>query len=126
LPIPVGAEQRLLHLVKDNRGPGAVEADQVYIDKGATNLVMTTNAAPDAASHESLWWISDQGVRYGIALDNESLKALGITPTLARQAPWPLIQLFARGPALSRQDAMTQHDTLTPVGAAEALPSSGH
>jgi type VII secretion protein EccB len=125
LPIPIGGDQRLLRLVKDTRDPTAVEADQVYIASGATNLVMTTSASPAAASHESLWWISDQGVRYGIALEDETLRALGISPVTARQAPWPLIRVFAPGPALSRQDAMTQHDTLTPVGAAEALPESG-
>ncbi|HZA10655.1 type VII secretion protein EccB [Mycobacterium sp.] len=126
LPIPVGAERRLIHLVKDGRDHGSVEADQVYVAKGATNLVMTTSAAPDAASRESMWWISDQGVRYGIGLDEETLRALGISPGRAGQAPWPLVRVFAPGPALSRQDAMTQHDTLTPVGAAEALPTGGH
>lgn len=125
LPIPVGDERGLIHLVNDTLDPTAVEADQVYIGKGATNLVMTTSAAPDAASRESLWWISDQGVRYGVALDDESLRALGIAPATARQAPWPLIRVFAPGPALSRQDAMTQHDTLAPVGAAEALTTQG-
>jgi type VII secretion protein EccB len=126
LPIPVGADARLLHLVKDDRDPDAVEADQVYVGKDATNLVMTTGADPAAASRESLWWISDQGVRYGVALDDDSLKALGVTPASARQAPWPLIRVFAPGPALSKQDAMTQHDTLAPVGSAEALPANGH
>jgi type VII secretion protein EccB len=125
LPIPVGAERQLLHLVKDVRDPNAVEADQAYIAKGATNLVMTTSASPAAASRESLWWISDQGVRYGISADDQSLRALGINPANARQTPWPLIRVFALGPALSRQDAMTQHDTLAPVGAAEALPQQG-
>jgi type VII secretion protein EccB len=125
LPIPVGGEQRLLRLVKDSRDPAAVEADQVYIGQGSTNLVVTTSASPAAASHESLWWISDQGVRYGIALDDASLKALGISPAMARQAPWPLIRVFAPGAALSRDDALTQHDTLTPVAVAEKL-QPGH
>ena len=87
---------------------------------GSTNLVMTTGAAPDATSRESMWWISDQGVRYGIALDDETLRALGISPPQARQAPWPLLRVFAPGPALSRTDAMTQHDTL--AAPAEAAP----
>jgi hypothetical protein len=123
LPIPVGADQQLVHLVKDTRDPNAVEADQAYIGKAATNLVMTTSAAPAADSRESMWWISDQGVRYGIELTDESLRALGVSPANARQAPWPLIRVFAPGPALSRADAMTQHDTLTPVVGAEALPT---
>jgi hypothetical protein len=115
----------LVHLVKDVRDPDAVEADQVYVDAGATNLVMTTSAAPSSNSRESLWWISDQGVRYGIELTDETLRGLGIAPASARQAPWPLIQVFAPGPALTRADAMTQHDTLTPLVGAEALPSQG-
>ncbi|MDT5117528.1 MAG: hypothetical protein QOE30_3267 [Mycobacterium sp.] len=125
LPIPLGADRQLVHLVKDVRDPDAVEADQVYVDAGATNLVMTTSAAPSSNSRESLWWISDQGVRYGIELTDETLRGLGIAPASARQAPWPLIQVFAPGPALTRADAMTQHDTLTPLVGAEALPSQG-
>jgi type VII secretion protein EccB len=125
LPIPVGSDEQLIPLVKDVRDPNAVEADQAFIGKNATNLVMTTSAAPSSESRESLWWISDQGVRYGIELSDESLRALGIAPANARQAPWPLIRVFAPGPALSRADAMTQHDTLTPVVGSEALPTQG-
>ena len=120
LPIPIGSDNRLLRLVKNDRTPASIEADQVYMSPGATNLVMTTGAAPDATSRESMWWISDQGVRYGISLDDETLRALGISPPMARQAPWPLIRVFAPGPALSRTDAMTQHDTL--AGPMEAAP----
>jgi hypothetical protein len=120
LPIPISGDSRLLQLVKDGRGPASIEADQVYMAPGATNLVMTTSAAPEATSRESLRWISDQGVRYGIPLDDESLRSLGITPGLARQAPWPLIRVFAVGPALTRADARTQHDTVS--GPAEAAP----
>ena len=99
-----------------------MEADQVLIGKQAPNLVMTTSAAPASDTKESLWWISDQGVRYGIELQEDSLKALGISPASAVQAPWPLIRLLAPGAPLSRADALTQHDTLTPVVGAEALP----
>ena len=120
LPIPIGSDNRLMRLVKNDRSPTSIEADQVYMSPGATNLVMTTGAAPDATSRESMWWISDQGVRYGISLDDETLRALGISPPMARQAPWPLIRVFAPGPALSRTDAMTQHDTL--AAPAEAAP----
>jgi type VII secretion protein EccB len=125
LPIPVGDDQQLVHLVRDVREPNSVEADQTFIGKDATNLVMTTSAAPAADSRESMWWMSDQGVRYGIELTEDSLRALGVSPATALQAPWPLIRVFAPGPALSRADAMTQHDTLTPVVGAEALPTGG-
>ena len=79
------------------------EADQVYIAPNATNLVMTTNADPVSVSRDSLWWVSDQGVRYGIELDDSALKPLRIATAAARQAPWVLIRTFAPGPALSRE-----------------------
>lgn len=126
LPIPIGSDDRLITLVKNDRSPESVEADQVYMSPGATNLVMTTGAAPDATSRESMWWISDQGVRYGVSLEDETLRALGISPAQARQAPWPLIRVFAPGPALSRADAMTQHDTLAaPADAAPLREANG-
>jgi len=122
LPTPPESDNRVIHLVKDVGGDLAgAEADQVYIGQGATNLVMTTSAAPGSASRESLWWISDQGVRYGIALDDDTLRPLGIAPGNARQAPWALVRVFAPGPALDRKDAMTQHDSLAPAAGAEAL-----
>jgi type VII secretion protein EccB len=123
LPIPLSDDAKLLQLVKDTRDPGAIEADQVLIGKDAPNLVMTTSAAPASDTKESLWWISDQGVRYGIELKEDSLKALGVSPASAVQAPWPLIRVLAAGTPLSRDDALTQHDSLTPVVGAEALPT---
>ncbi len=113
-----------MHLVKDARDdPAAAEADQVYIGRAATNLVMTTNADPVSVSRDSLWWVSEQGVRYGIPLDDSALRPLGIATASARQAPWALIRTFAPGPALSREDALTQHDTLAAVAGAETLPT---
>ena len=111
LPIPVGDDQQLVGLVKDVRDPNAIEADQAFIGKDATNLVMTTSAAPASDTRESMWWISDQGVRYGIELTEESLRALGLSPANARQAPWPLIRVFAPGPALEprRRDDPARH-----------------
>lgn len=124
LPTPPDADDRIVHLVKDARNdPAAGEADQVYVGRDATNLVMTTNADPASVSRDSLWWISDQGVRYGIPLADADLKALGVATGSARQAPWALIRAFAPGPALSREDALTQHDTLAAVAGAEALPT---
>ncbi|MCG5433049.1 type VII secretion protein EccB [Mycobacterium sp. MYCO198283] len=123
LPIPVSSENHLLQLVKSGPSTGGLEADQVYMSPGATNLVQTTSAAPDATSRESLWWISDQGVRFGIAFDDETLRALGVQPKQARQAPWPLVRLFAAGPALTRPDALTQHDTLDPADESAPLGS---
>ena len=52
-----------------------------------------------------------------------ALKPLGVTTASAQQAPWALIRTFAPGPALSREDAMTRHDTLAAVAGAEAVPT---
>ena len=68
-----------------------------------------------------MWWISDQGVRFGIELDQRPWRRWGWPRRSAGQAPWPLIAVYAAGPALSRADAMTQHDSLAPVGGAEPL-----
>ena len=40
-------------------------------------------------------WVSDQGVRYGIDLPEDSLWALGTSPANAAEAPWPQIRMFA-------------------------------
>jgi hypothetical protein len=84
---------------------------------------MSTNADPSSVSRDSLWWISDQGVRFGIALQDSALRPLGIATASAQQAPWALIRTLAPGSALSRKDALTQHDTLPPVRGAEAVPT---
>jgi type VII secretion protein EccB len=125
LPISAADDDRLVHVVKDAPGePNSVEADRVYVDPNATNLVMSTNADPASVSRDSLWWISDQGVRFGIALDDSALKPLNIATSSAQQAPWALIRTLAPGPALTRQDALTQHDTIAPARGAEALPTA--
>jgi hypothetical protein len=99
LPAPPQTGDRLVHLVKDTRNdPAAVQADQVHVGQSATNLVMATNADPVSVSRDSRWWISDQGVRYGIPLVDSALKPLGVTTASAQQAPWALIRTFAPGP----------------------------
>jgi len=113
LPIGLDADRQVVRIVKDGGNP--VTADQVLIGRDAPNVVAATSAARDAASRETLWWISDQGVRYGIGMDDQGLKALGITTAEARQAPWVLIRLLAPGPQLSRPDALTQHGSLGAV-----------
>jgi type VII secretion protein EccB len=127
LPTPPGADSRLVHLVKPTKDdPTSVVADQAYIAPGATNLVMSTNADPSSVSRDALWWISDQGIRYGIALDDSALKPLGISTSSAQQAPWALIRVFAPGAALSAEDAKIEHaGGEAPIGAAELLETKG-
>ena len=112
LPIALSDEGNLTRLVRDDRRPNSVEANQVWVEPGAANLASVTSAAPDATSHESLWWLSPQGVRYGVAPD--ALNALGLNPqSQAVQVPWPLLRVYAQGPVLSRAAALVTADTVT-------------
>jgi hypothetical protein len=88
---------------------------------GAANLVATTSAALASDTRESLYWVSPQGVRFGIDGDRNTLQALGIDPNRAVQAPWPIIRTFAAGPAISRANALLTRDAISPAGPAAAL-----
>ncbi|MCV7191758.1 type VII secretion protein EccB [Mycolicibacterium brumae] len=112
LPTPVSADARLVRLVRDDRSPDAVEADQVLVLPGAANLVASTSALPVSGTRESLYWISPQGVRYGIEWDERTLTALGVDAAAAVQAPWPLVRVFAPGPAISRTAALVARDSV--------------
>lgn len=127
LPTPPDSDDRLVNLVKQTRDdPTSVEADQAYIAPGATNLVMSTNADPASVSRDAMWWISEQGIRYGIALNDSTLTPLGITTASAQQAPWALIRVFQQGPALSQEDAKVEHGgEETSTAPVEALPTKG-
>ncbi|MCC9184358.1 type VII secretion protein EccB [Mycolicibacterium mageritense] len=120
LPIPEGAERQLVPVVKTGSAGHEVEADQVFVDRNATNLVMTTRAAPTADTRESMWWLSNQGVRFGVDLDQNVLSALGIVTASAQQAPWVLLRAFPAGPALTQANAKVQHDSMDAAGG-EAL-----
>ncbi|MCW1958210.1 MAG: type VII secretion protein EccB, partial [Mycobacterium sp.] len=88
LPVPQGQDAHLVPLVRDARDPASVEAKQTLMLPGAANFVATTSGAVAADTRESLFWISPQGVRYGIDWEQNSLQALGIDPGSAVQAPW--------------------------------------
>ena len=87
----------------------------------AANFVTSTSGVINAYSRESLFWVSNNGVRFGIAADEATLRALGLDPASAVQAPWPLLRTFAAGPALSRQAALLARDTVPVVGQATVV-----
>jgi hypothetical protein len=118
-------DQRIVRLVRDDRGPGSVVADQVLVLPGAANFVTSTSGVIDAHSRESLFWVSENGVRFGIEADDSTLRALGLNPQLAVQAPWPLLRTFAAGPPLSRQAALLARDTIPAAGAVTPLAPPG-
>ena len=125
LPTPQHLDSRLVALVRDNRDPDSVEAQQTLMLPGAANFVATTSAAIASDTRESLYWVSPQGVRYGIDGDRNTLQALGIDPRRAVQAPWPIIRTFAAGPPISRANALLARDAISPAGAATALAGPG-
>jgi type VII secretion protein EccB len=124
LPVPIGMDARLVRLVRDDRHPDSVEADQTLVLPGAANFVATTSGVATAQSRESLYWISPQGVRYGIQWDERTLQALALDPRTAAQAPWPIVRTFAAGPAISRDSALLAHDTITGGGAVAPIPEA--
>jgi type VII secretion protein EccB len=113
LPIPMGDEARLVRLVN----AGAQVADDVYIGDDSANFVQVTGVDPASPRAESLWLISDNGVRFGVVTqgpgEDQTLRALGFDhkPT---PAPWAVIHWLPAGLALSRAAALTEHDALAP------------
>ena len=115
LPIPLADDASVLPLVRNDRRPNSVEAHQVWIDPDAPNLAVVTGVGESSTSRESLWWLSPQGVRYGISQDPDTMRALGlnIPPAQAVQVPWPLLRVYATGAELSRASALVAADSVT-------------
>lgn len=124
LPVSISMDSRLVRLVRNDRDSNSVEADQTLQLPGAANFVATTSGLATATSRESLYWISPQGVRYGIQWDDRTLQALGLDPRLAVQAPWPIVRTFAAGPAISRESALLARDTITGDGVVAPIPAA--
>ncbi|CDO86105.1 type VII secretion protein EccB [Mycobacterium triplex] len=122
LPIPIGMDSRVVRLVRDDRDPNSAEAQQTLLLPGAANFVTTTSGVATADSRESLYWISPQGVRYGIQSDHATLQALGLDARLAVQAPWPIVRTFAPGPAIGRDAALVARDAVSGSGAVAPIP----
>ena len=124
LPVPASMDNRIVHLVRDDRNPASVVANQVLVLPGAANFVTSTSGVITDYSRESLFWVSDNGVRFGIDADEATLRALGLDPGAAVQAPWPLLRTFAAGPALSRQAALLARDTVPVLGQAAVVTTT--
>jgi len=109
IPVAANNANKVVSLVKaDTSGR---EADRVFFGPEYANFVAVTGNDPGAATTESLWWLSDSGVRFGVDNAREARTALGLTSTPS-PAPWVALRLLAPGPMLSRADALVRHDTL--------------
>lgn len=125
LPTPDAMDARIVSLVRDSRGPDSVEAQQTLVLPDAANFVASTGGGAVGDTRESLFWVSPQGVRYGIERDPETLSALAIDPDSAVQAPWPMLRAFAAGPAINRAESLLARDSFAPVGPGRTLPGTG-
>ncbi|NKY87243.1 type VII secretion protein EccB [Nocardia veterana] len=124
LPLPAEQQAQVVPLVTAPSSHGAT-ADAVYMPRNTGRFVQITGDDPGSPLRESLYWISDSGVRYGIGSapgekTNPNAKALGLSSPVV--APWNIISLFAVGPMLSVQDARVVHDGIAPDRAAVGLP----
>jgi hypothetical protein len=75
--------------------------------------VQTVGQDPASPPAGALFWLSDTGIRYGIEAPNQdemaaTVAALGLRGP-ATPAPWSVLTLFAAGPALSKDDALTAY-----------------
>ncbi|MCC3315287.1 type VII secretion protein EccB [Nocardia africana] len=124
LPLTAEQQSRIVGLVTAPASHGAT-ADTAYLPGGTGRFVQVTGANPASPLRESLYWISDSGVRYGIDVapdgnGDQTLAALGLRAPLP--APWSVVSLFAVGPALSQRDARIQHDGIPSDKSAVGLP----
>jgi type VII secretion protein EccB len=94
---------------------------RVVLPPGSGYLVQTVGQEPGSPIAGSVFWVSDTGVRYGIdaSANSKAVEALGVSaPPLP--APWSVLSLYAAGPTLSRDNALTAHDSIRLDGAAQA------
>lgn len=124
LPVSQSMDSHLVPLVRDDRDPDSVEANQTLVLPGSANFVATTSGVITSDTRESLYWVSPQGVRYGVEWDQATLQALGLDPRRAVQAPWPIVRTFAAGPAISRTAALLARDTVVGDGAVAPIPQA--
>ncbi|MGV9972266.1 type VII secretion protein EccB [Nocardia beijingensis] len=120
--LPMSSSAKLVPLAQaDGKGD---KVDSVYFKPGSGAFVQSTGIEPDSRRKDSMFYIADTGVRFGIK-DVEAAKALGmdkesgVTP---EPAPWPIIGLLASGPTLSREAAMIAHDGVAPDSAPAKQP----
>lgn len=93
----------------DGGGPGL---DGVFVAPGRGHYIQATGSEPDSTRAESLFYVNDSGVRFGIP-DKETAAAIGLGDTPV-PAPWSTVSLLAAGPTLSQGNALVSHDGMVP------------
>jgi type VII secretion protein EccB len=118
LPLPAGAST-VRPASADGPGPGV---DQVYVPPGTGRYVQVTGSEPGSPRAESLFYVTDSGVRHGVS-DDQAGKILGLGERPS-PVPWAMVSLLPVGPTLSRAAALVSHDGIEPdvSGAVFELP----
>lgn len=78
----------------------------VYLDGGKYVQLQSL----DPRYGEALYYVDQQGVRYGLP-DQRTAAALGLSSP--KTAPWEIVRLLVEGPVLSQEAALLEHDTVT-------------
>ncbi|MBC7305055.1 MAG: type VII secretion protein EccB [Nocardia sp.] len=84
--------------------------DAVYLAPSTGEYVQVTGVEPGSLRRESLFYVADNGIRYGIP-DAATAAVLGLGDK-PRLAPWSIIGKLVPGPTLSAKDALTSYDSL--------------
>ncbi|MET8797081.1 type VII secretion protein EccB [Nocardia sp. NPDC004568] len=116
--LPMSDKAKLVPLAQAD-GSGQ-NVDSAYLAPGTGAYVQTTGIEPDSRRKDSIFYIADTGVRYGIE-NADAAKALGM-PEKAEPAPWPIVGLLASGPSLGREEALVAHDGVAPDPSPAAQP----
>lgn len=120
--LPIADDARMVTLAQAD-GSGD-KTDNAYMQPGDGAFVQTTGIEPGSRRKDSMFFVSDTGVRYGIT-NADSAKALGFDAQ-PEPAPWAIVSLLAPGPALGREQALVAHDGVAPDNSPAALPTSGN
>ncbi len=92
---------------------GGDHVDSVYVRPSTGEFVQTTGMEAGSVRRDSLFYVGDNGIRYGIPdMKTAEVLGLGSSPHLA---PWAIVGQLVPGPTLSPKDALVSYDTLPPA-----------
>ncbi|WP_194834084.1 type VII secretion protein EccB [Nocardia sp. XZ_19_369] len=106
--VPIAEKAKTVGLATSD-GTGD-RVDAVYVPPGSGEFVQVTGMGPGSPRRGSLFYVADNGVRYGVP-DMETAGVLGLGDT-PRLAPWAIIGQMVPGANLSPKEALTARDQL--------------
>ncbi|MQY24965.1 ESX-5 secretion system ATPase EccB5 [Nocardia sp. RB56] len=97
------------HAVTLVDGGNGQRADAAYIPPATGEFVQVIGIEPDSTRRDTMFYVTDTGVRFGIP-DANTAGVLGLSQP--KLAPWQILNQLPAGPMLDRQAALVAHDTL--------------